>query len=142
MFSFGYGGTNSHVIVASIEALHQWYQHARDKKGTVYDRFSKKTFLLCFLAHDKTTLSRNVKAIGDLAADYYLADLAQTLNHHRTIFSHRAVTAAYESREAQGFASNALQIRDYFDKGNEHWLFVHRPRSKFISARRTTWPAV
>ncbi|KAL8735777.1 MAG: hypothetical protein Q9166_000641 [cf. Caloplaca sp. 2 TL-2023] len=107
--SFGYGGTNGHVIVESIETLHPWYQHAKAKKEAPYDRSSKKPFLLCFSAHEKTTLSRNVKAISDVASNYYLTDLAHTLNLRRTMFSHRAFTVAYEGREAEAFASNTLQ---------------------------------
>ena len=107
--SFGYGGTNGHIIIESNDTLHPWYQHARAKKVAPYDRSSKKPFLLCFSAHDKTTLTRNVKAIGDVAPDYYLVDLAHTLNLHRTFFAHRAFTVAYEGREKEAFVSNALQ---------------------------------
>ena len=107
--SFGYGGTNGHVIIESIDSLYPWYQHAKAKKEAPYDRSSKKPFLLCFSAHDKTTLSRNVKAISDVASNYYLTDLAHTLNLHRTRFSHRAFTVAYEGKEADAFVSDALQ---------------------------------
>lgn len=107
--SFGYGGTNGHVIVESIDTLYPWYQHAKAKKEASYDRSSRKPFLLCFSAHDKVTLARNVKAIGDVASNYYLTDLAHTLNLHRTKFSHRAFTVTYEGREADAFAPNALQ---------------------------------
>ncbi|KAL9127726.1 MAG: hypothetical protein Q9217_003456 [Psora testacea] len=107
--SFGYGGTNGYVIIESIDNLYPWYQHAKAKKDAFYDRSSKKPFLLCFSAHDKTTLSRNVKAIGDVALNYYLVDLAHTLNLHRTMFSHRAFTVANEGREMEAFAPSALQ---------------------------------
>lgn len=107
--SFGYGGTNGHVIVESIETLHPWYQHARAKKGVPYYGSSKKPFLLCFSAHDKKTLTRNVNAIGDVAPNYYLDDLAHTLNLHRTMFSHRAFTVAYEGQVAEAFASDPFR---------------------------------
>ena len=55
------------------------------------------------------TLSRNVKAIADVASQYYLIDLAQTLNLHRSLFTHRAFAIAYEGQEAEALASNALQ---------------------------------
>ena len=110
MSSFGYGGTNGHVIVESIETLYPWYKHAKARADASYDRSSKKPFLLCFSAHDKSTLSRNVKAIGGVASKYYLTDLAHTLNLHRTLLSHRAFTVAYEGREAEAFESSALQI--------------------------------
>ena len=98
MSSFGYGGTNGHATIESIENLHPWYQHAKSKAEAPYDRSSKKPFLLCFSAHDKTTLCRNVDAIGRVAANYYLTDLAHTLNLRRAMFSHRAFTVAYEGR--------------------------------------------
>lgn len=106
--SFGYGGTNGHVIVESIETLYPWYKHAMAKTEASYDRSSNKAFL-CFSAHDRITLSRNVKAISDVASNYYLVDLAHTLNLHRTILPHRAFTVAYEGQEAEAFTSNALQ---------------------------------
>ena len=113
--SCGYGGTNGHVIVESIDSLYPWYQHAKAKKEAPYDRSSKKTFLLCFSAHDKTTLSRNFKAIGGIASNYYLIDLAHTLNLHRTMFSHRTFTVAFEGRE-EAFVPNTFQTGVIFKK--------------------------
>ncbi|KAL7625333.1 hypothetical protein AAE478_004549 [Parahypoxylon ruwenzoriense] len=107
--SFGYGGTNGHVIIESIDTLYPWYQHAKSKKKARYNRSSEKPFLLCFSAHDKPTLSRNVAAIAAVAPEYYLTDLAHTLNLHRTKFSHRAFTVVREGAEAQAFAPTALQ---------------------------------
>ena len=109
MSSFGYGGTNGHVIIESVENLHPWYQHAKSKAEAPYDRSSNKPFLLCFSAHDKPNLSRNVDAISRVAANYYFADLAHTLNLRRTMFSHRAFTVAYEGQEAEAFASDSLR---------------------------------
>ena len=108
--SFGYGGTNGHVIIESVESLYPWYQHAKPKKAATYDRSSERPFLLCFSAHDRATLTRNVKAIGDVASDYYLVDLANTLNIHRTTFPHRAFVVAYEGREVEAFVPNAPQV--------------------------------
>ncbi|KAI1370878.1 hypothetical protein F4677DRAFT_464877 [Hypoxylon crocopeplum] len=107
--SFGYGGTNGHVIIESIDSLYPWYQHAKSKKEAQYNRSSEKPFLLCFSAHDKPTLSRNIAAIAAVAPGYYLTDLSHTLNLHRTKFSHRAFTVAREGREVEAFADAALQ---------------------------------
>ncbi|KAK2624711.1 hypothetical protein QTJ16_005904 [Diplocarpon rosae] len=107
--SFGYGGTNGHAIIESVESLYPWYQHAKAKKDSDYDRSSEKAFLLCISGHDKTTLARNVAALGKVASNYYLTDLAHTLNLHRTKFSHRAFTVAREGREAEAFAPSAVQ---------------------------------
>ncbi|PBP25423.1 putative polyketide protein [Diplocarpon rosae] len=107
--SFGYGGTNGHAIIESVESLYPWYQHAKAKKDSDYDRSSEKAFLLCISGHDKTTLARNVAALGRVASNYYLTDLAHTLNLHRTKFSHRAFTVAREGQEAEAFAPSAVQ---------------------------------
>ncbi|KAI2609240.1 hypothetical protein GGR54DRAFT_643554 [Hypoxylon sp. NC1633] len=107
--SFGYGGTNGHVVIESVDSLYPWYQHAKSKKEAQYDRSSSKPFLLCFSAHDKPTLSRNIAAIASVASEYYLTDLSHTLNLHRTKFSHRAFTVAREGREVEAFAPTALQ---------------------------------
>ncbi|KAK7756196.1 Type I Iterative PKS [Diatrype stigma] len=107
--SFGYGGTNGHVIVESADSLYPFYQHGKPKREANYDHSSKRPFLLCFSAHDKPTLSRNIQAIGAVAADYYTADLAYTLNLHRSKFSHRAFTIAYEGQETAAFAPESLR---------------------------------
>ena len=68
-----------------------------------------KPFLLYFSAHDKIKLSRNIEAIVRVTPYYYLANLAHTLNLHRTLFSHRAFTVAYEGREEEAFVPSVLQ---------------------------------
>ncbi|KAL6720901.1 hypothetical protein ACLMJK_002826 [Lecanora helva] len=107
--SFGYGGTNGHVIIESIGNLHPQYQHARARKDADYYRSSRRPFLLCFSAHDKKTLYQNIKAIAGVAQDYYIVDLAHTLNLHRTMFAHRAFAIAKEGQEAEAFASDAIR---------------------------------
>ncbi|KAI1768083.1 hypothetical protein GGR53DRAFT_518100 [Hypoxylon sp. FL1150] len=107
--SFGYGGTNGHVIIESVDALHPWYQHAKPKKDAEYDRSSTKPFLLCFSAHDKPTLSRNIAAIAAVASEYYLTDLSYTLNLRRTKFAHRAFAVVREGSETEALASTAMQ---------------------------------
>ena len=109
MSSFGYGGTNGHVIVESVDSLYPFYDHGKRKAEASYDHSSKRPLLLCFSAHDKPTLSRNIQAISDVAADYYTADLAHTLNLHRTKFPHRAFTIVSEGQESKAFASEALR---------------------------------
>ncbi|KAI1188567.1 hypothetical protein F5B17DRAFT_262823 [Nemania serpens] len=106
--SFGYGGTNGHVIVESIDSLYPWYEHAK-KKRKPGQNGSDKAFLLCFSAHDKPTLLRNVAAVGAVAHDYFLPDLSYTLNMRRTKFSHRTYVIAREGRESEAFAVAASQ---------------------------------
>ncbi|KAI0169553.1 hypothetical protein GGR52DRAFT_592149 [Hypoxylon sp. FL1284] len=123
--SFGYGGTNGHVIMESVDSLYPRYQHAKSKKEADYNRSSTKPFLLCFSAHDKPTLSRNVAAIGEVAPDYYLTDLSYTLNIRRTKFAHRAFTVVREGSEAAAFDSTSVQSGVAFKKSaNVGFLFT------------------
>ncbi|KAF4176549.1 hypothetical protein CNMCM8927_000723 [Aspergillus lentulus] len=107
--SFGYGGTNGHVIIESVEALYPWYQHARAKRDAPYTRSYDRPFLLCFSAHDKATLARNVTAISKVAGDYYMMDLAYTLNMNRTRWGQRAFAIARDAQATEVFDQSAVQ---------------------------------
>ncbi|KAI1437789.1 hypothetical protein GGR50DRAFT_691814 [Xylaria sp. CBS 124048] len=107
--SFGYGGTNGHVIVESADHLLPFYQHGARKATAKYDHSTTRPLLMCFSAHDKPTLSRNIAAIEGVAAEYYAADLAHTLNLHRTKFSHRAFTILREGKIELAFSAQELR---------------------------------
>ncbi|KAI0547773.1 hypothetical protein F4679DRAFT_586237 [Xylaria curta] len=123
--SFGYGGTNGHVIIESIDNLYPWYQHARKKGEADNVEASKAAHLLCFSAHDKPTLLRNIAAVGKVAHEYHLPDLAYTLNLRRTKFAHRAYVVARQGLEAEAFALAASQAGSASKKpGSIGFLFT------------------
>lgn len=106
--SFGYGGTNGHVIVEAVESLYPWYEHGTTKADARYSNSASRPFLIGFCAHDKATLTRNIEAHGKIAGNFFLSDLAHTLNTRRNRFSQRAFTVAREGKEAIDFAVPAF----------------------------------
>ncbi|KAF2811308.1 putative polyketide synthase [Mytilinidion resinicola] len=102
--SFGYGGTNGHVIVEGVENLYPWYSHGKTMAEAAYDHSTSRPLLLTMSAHDKATLSRNIEAHGTVAGNYYAADLAYTLNLRRTRFPQRAFLIMKDATLSTDFA--------------------------------------
>ncbi|RYP10765.1 hypothetical protein DL764_000461 [Monosporascus ibericus] len=84
--SFGYGGTNAHVIVESIDSLYPWYEHGEPKAVVKYDYANVDQPLL------------------KVAGDYHLPDLAYTLNCRRSKLAVRGYTVAVPGQEATAFS--------------------------------------
>ncbi|KAI4268067.1 MAG: hypothetical protein LQ337_008059 [Flavoplaca oasis] len=82
--SFGYGGTNGHVLIENVESLVPGYRHGQPKAKSRRARQQKQPYLLPFSAHDKPTLKRNIDAVGKVAGKYDLLDLSYTLANRRS----------------------------------------------------------
>ena len=117
--SFGYGGTNAHMIVESADSFLPFgptYLDNRTKAKAPRGTFNRKrAFLLPFSAHDKATLKRNIAATGKAAGQYNLLDLSYTLANRRSRFPSRgyAVTS-YASLE--GTFSSTAETFTFADK--------------------------
>lgn len=100
--SFGYGGTNAHIIVEDAESLlreRQTYKYidSNEPRRLLAPRraaLRKRPFLLPFSAHDKATLKRNIDAHGSVVDKYNLLDLSYTLANRRSKLQSKAFTVA------------------------------------------------
>ncbi|KAI1766894.1 putative polyketide synthase [Hypoxylon sp. FL1150] len=100
--SFGYGGTNAHIIVEDAESLlrhTQSYKYidSNEPRRPLAPRraaLRKRPFLLPFSAHDKATLKRNIDAHGHVVEKYSLLDLSYTLANRRSVLQSKAFTVA------------------------------------------------
>ncbi|OCL10070.1 putative polyketide synthase [Glonium stellatum] len=106
--SFGYGGTNGHVIIESIESVCPWYEHGKPKSIAKYYYNTNRPFLIGMSAHDKKTLTRNIQAHQKVADNFHLPDLAYTLNSRRTRFTQRGYTVVSEGEETAAFDANSF----------------------------------
>ncbi|KAF2972303.1 hypothetical protein GQX73_g1322 [Xylaria multiplex] len=102
--SFGYGGTNAHLIIESVESLCPWYEHGHPKSSAKYDyNTGGRPFLITMSAHDRKTLARNIRSHQLISSEFHLPDLAYTLNCRRSRFAERAYTVSFPRKETESF---------------------------------------
>jgi acyl transferase domain-containing protein len=125
--SFGYGGTNAHVIVEGTESFSRdgpaaytyddrWTQKPRVRfPGSRRAWERNRPYLLPFSAHDKITLRRNIDAHGKIAANYSLLDLSYTLANRRSVLASKAFAVASYGT-----------LNTVFDAVGEHFAFADK----------------
>lgn len=108
--SFGYGGTNAHMIIEGADSFltsESTYADSQKKIKSPRGVFSRKRpFLLTFSAHDKPTLKRNIAAHRQVAAKYNLLDLSYTLANRRSRLQSKAFVVASHVSLDNAFQNN------------------------------------
>ena len=97
MNSFGYGGTNAHIIVESVQSFLPNYRHGQAKVKLRGAHNRQRPFLLLFSAHDRVTLNRNIAAYSPIVTHYNLHDLSYTLANRRTHHQSRTFAVATDT---------------------------------------------
>lgn len=108
--SFGYGGTNAHLVLENVEALCPWYEHGKPKAVAGYTYDTTRPFLITMSAHNRKTLERNIEAHQPQVGVYFVPDLAYTLNCRRSRFAHSAFTVTYEGEQTRMFDVSAFKF--------------------------------
>lgn len=106
--SWGWSGTNGHILVEALNALCPGYQQGRTRDHADYDHSVKRPVLVTYSAHTRNALRKNIVRHQGLADGYYLADLAHTLNMRRTRFQERAFAVLSEDSSPEEWAPSAM----------------------------------
>ena len=131
--SFGYGGTNGHVLIENVESLVPGYRHGQAKVKSRRARQQKQPYLLPFSAHDKPTLKRNIDAVGRVSGKYDLLDLSYTLANRRS------------NLQSKGFVvASGATLDSVFANSTESFSFAEkkkRPTIGFVfTGQGAQWP--
>lgn len=108
--SFGYGGTNGHIILEAVDTLVPGYYFRRPKPKTRGGVARKRPHLLLFSAHDTATLRRNNLALSKVVNNYDLHDLSRTLANHRSKLGHRGFAIANCENITNLFENNQTNV--------------------------------
>ncbi|KAE8156902.1 KR domain-containing protein [Aspergillus tamarii] len=130
--SFGYGGTNAHIIIEAADSLlmapqqYRYIGHHCTPRARITRRALERNrpFLLLFSAHDKPTLKRNIEAHGSVVQQYNLLDLSHTLANCRTRFPSRAFAVTTNAQKEATFGSSLQQFVFADKKKAEALAFV------------------
>lgn len=108
--SWGWSGTNGHILVEALDSLCPGYQQGKARDHDGYDHSVKRPLLVTYSAHTRNALRKNIARHQGLADRYYLADLAHTLNMRRTKFEERAFAVLSEDSGPEEWAPSAMKF--------------------------------
>nr|ALP31864.1 polyketide synthase 36 [Diaporthe helianthi] len=124
--SFGYGGTNAHLVIECADSLVRTPQASRytyvdsnaPRKLPAPRRALERSrpFLLPFSAHDRPTLKRNIDAHAAVVDRYSLHDLSYTLANRRSNMTSRAFTVASHTTLGSVFGDATRAAFSFADK--------------------------
>ncbi|KAI0476273.1 putative polyketide synthase [Xylariaceae sp. FL0804] len=113
--SFGYGGTNAHLLIEGADSLLRFKQNYKYLDTNAPKKLRsprralerKRPFLLPFSAHDKSTLRRNIDAYAAIVEKYELVDVSYTLANHRSSLQSKGFTVASHTTLGEMFSNVA-----------------------------------
>ncbi|THV53463.1 hypothetical protein BGAL_0050g00300 [Botrytis galanthina] len=106
--SFGYGGSNAHVVLEAADAFLP-RDHEQSTVSAEVLALLNKTFLLPFSAANSTSLANRVSTLG--ADRINVADLAYTLSNRRSKLPARGFLLARQSALKKNLKSSELQTK-------------------------------
>ena len=108
--SFGYGGSNAHVVVDEAKNLSQYHvsSYLQEDDGLLVEEPARRPYILAFSANDEKSLESQFSALdrhlSDPAVSVKLRDLAYTLGERRSRHYHRGfVISANTDLDKQNF---------------------------------------
>lgn len=117
--SWGWSGTNGHILVEALDSLYPGYQQGKTRDHADYDHSAGRPLLIIHSAHTRNALRKNIVKHQDLTDKYYLADLAYTLNVRRTKFKERAFAVLSEGSKPEEWAPSTMKFGTALEGGRQ-----------------------
>lgn len=138
--SWGWSGTNGHILVEALDHLYPGYQQGKTRDHSDYDHSLERPLLVTYSAHTRNALRKNVVKYQGLADKYYLADLAYTLNMRRTKFRERAFAVLSEDSTSEAWAPSAMTFGTVLEDGRQPTVaFVFADPRTMLASDISDW---
>lgn len=115
--SWGWSGTNGHILVEALDSLCPGYQQGKTRDHAEYNHSIGRPLLIIHSAHTQNALRKNIVKHQGLADKHYLADLAYTLNVRRTKFKERAFAVLSEDSKPEEWTPSAMTFGTALEDG-------------------------